>query len=126
MLLEQSSNQVTPDTMKVFSIVQLNGDEDRESKKRQIDSAGLDLTLLSQLPPHIRSEARLAMALAKQQQAKKHRTTKKNLVLERWLLTQNSTENEVVGISGEKLRTSPKPLRSRKKQKKGIEQYFQK
>mmetsp|Transcript_27070 Transcript_27070/g.50722 ORF Transcript_27070/g.50722 Transcript_27070/m.50722 type:complete len:541 (+) Transcript_27070:59-1681(+) len=96
-----------------------------EVKKPQIDSAGIDLTMLRELPLAIRSEARLAMVLAKQQQNKRQRAQiEKHPVFERWLSTKST------GGHGQKIHRDEHPpvapAKPRKRPKQGIERYFQK
>jgi hypothetical protein len=108
-------------------------------KSPQIDSTGLDLTMLSQLPPNLRAEARLVMALAKKEESKggsKKRQskqqqqqqilTKKNPIFERWLSTNNQERNGQ-GTEVRSTRMSSPSLKvGRKKQRQSIENYFQK
>jgi hypothetical protein len=104
-------------------------------KQAQIDSTGLDLTMLSQLPPNIRSEARLVMALAKQDQEKNNKKNKrqhlkqkvpkkKNPIFERWL-SQTSTSNTEKNHNQDRSPLSS-PFRTRKRRRQSIEKYFQK
>jgi hypothetical protein len=109
-----------------------------QRKPPQIDSTGLDLTMLSQLPPNLRAEARLVMALAKKEESKggsKKRQskqqqqqilTKKNPIFERWLST-NIQERNGQGTEVRSTRMSSPSLKvGRKKQRQSIENYFQK
>jgi hypothetical protein len=85
------------------------------SKSPQIDSQGVDLTMLSQIPPNMRSEVRLAMAV-KEQRIKRHRPNSNGL--HQWLSTSTNKEQPSLlpPIRTEALAT--------KKHKRSIQDFF--
>jgi hypothetical protein len=62
-----------------------------EIRPSQFDSQGVDFTMLSQLPPELRSEARLALAIQEQKREKKRPRPPVNSHLYRWLSTASKT-----------------------------------
>lgn len=56
----------------------------------QVDSQGVDLGMLSQLPPELRAEARLALAIQDQKREKKRRRPPSSSQLYQWLSTSSS------------------------------------
>jgi hypothetical protein len=83
----------------------------------QIDSDGLDLTILSQLPPSLRSEARLAMAIREKRQKRNRSNKNTDSRLYQWLSTSTSTKKRPLA--------SPLlPAVSTKKQKRSIDDFF--
>ena len=82
---QQSENLVTVNTQKEYPRATTDSAlkklvheaTQEESKIPQIDSQGVDLTILSQLPPKVRAEARLALTV--QERQKKRRRSSKNL-----------------------------------------------
>jgi hypothetical protein len=101
--------------------------EKKHPATTQIDSTGLDLTILSQLPPNIRAEARLVMALASrdERQQQQRQTISQNPVFERWLSGTATAVDS--GNSGKRMRNHVKfsPVKTQGKAKKGIQRYFQ-
>jgi hypothetical protein len=101
------------------------------SKAPQIDSAGLDLTLLSQLPPHIRSEARLVMAIAQQKRRRTGRA--RNSAIGRWLTSKSTNQTSKVVVeerpnerSSSKDEAVPASGSAKKRPRKVMEDFFQK
>ena len=99
-------------------------------KKPQIDSTGLDLTTLSELPPRIRSEIRAAQVLKERQQRKKRR--RDSSFLGSWLSTfdpkqpkcRNNHKSRTIKRKTNGPQRQMLPSSSRREQKKSIVDFF--
>jgi hypothetical protein len=90
----------------------------QEIRQSQVDSQGVDLTMLSQLPPELRSEARLALAIQEQKREKKRPRPPVNSQLYRWLSTASSTSEATKSVPPT---NSEPPI---KKQNQTIKDFF--
>jgi hypothetical protein len=90
-------------------------------KSSQIDSQGIDLSMLSQLPPHLRSETRLALAVREQQRQKKRPRPPANSQLHQWL---SSSSDVTKGTSRKALLSPTFSPSSAKKQSQTIKDFF--
>jgi hypothetical protein len=93
--------------------------EPSQEAPSQIDSDGIDLTMLSQLPPSLRSEARLALAV-REDRPRRNRPNTSNSRLFQWLSNSTTTNANI------KQTLLPKAcIPAAKKQKRNIQDFFQ-
>jgi hypothetical protein len=96
--------------------------EPSQEAPSQIDSDGIDLTMLSQLPPSLRSEARLALAVREDRPRRHHRRNTTNSRLFQWL-SNSTTAN--ANIKQTTLLLPKACIPAAKKQKRNIQDFFQ-
>ncbi|KAL3942275.1 MAG: hypothetical protein SGBAC_003514 [Bacillariaceae sp.] len=68
---------------------------DIASKSPQFDSQGIDLSMLSQIPQELRSEARLALAVNRPRRLRKRLRTPQDSQLYKWLSSSSSKSSKI-------------------------------